>query len=118
MNLETLRWPQGFICPDCGVAAGPYRSSRTRLMCRSCGHQTTVTARTIFHKTRTPLRVRLAGARYLTNQKQGVSALGLQRVLGLGSYQTAWTMLYRFSTIELATREPPSAWRGRVRQYR
>ncbi len=65
-------------------------------MCRSCGHQTTVTAGTIFDKTRTPLRVWLAGAWYLTNQKQGVSALGLQRVLGLGSYQTAWTMLHRF----------------------
>ncbi|MGC0017334.1 transposase, partial [Ralstonia pseudosolanacearum] len=42
--LVALRWPQGFICPDCGLAAEPYRSSRTRLMCRSCGHQTTVTA--------------------------------------------------------------------------
>ncbi|WP_316679642.1 IS1595 family transposase [Ralstonia chuxiongensis] len=94
--LEGLRWPQGFVCPDCGVAAEPYRSSRTRLMCRSCGHQTTVTAGTIFDKTRTSLRVWLAGAWYLTNQKQGVSALGLQRVLGLGSYQTAWTMLHRF----------------------
>jgi hypothetical protein len=55
-----------------------------------------VTAGTIFDKTRTPLRVWLAAAWYLTNQKQGVSALGLQRVLGLGSYQTAWTMLHRF----------------------
>jgi hypothetical protein len=55
-----------------------------------------VTAGTIFDKTRTPLRVWLAGAWYLTNRKQGVSALGLQRVLGLGSYQTAWTMLHRF----------------------
>ena len=47
-------------------------------------------------KTRTPLRVWLAAAWYLTNQKQGANALGLQRVLGLGSYQTAWTMLHRF----------------------
>jgi transposase-like protein len=65
-------------------------------MCRACGRQSTVTAGTIFDKTRTPLRVWLAAAWYLTNQKQGVSALGLQRVLGLGSYQTAWTMLHRF----------------------
>jgi transposase-like protein len=55
-----------------------------------------VTAGTIFSKTRTPLRVWLAAAWYVTNQKQGVSALGLQRVLGLGSYQTAWMMLHRF----------------------
>lgn len=94
--LERLRWPSGFVCPACGVADTPYRSSRSRLMCRSCSHQSTVTAGTIFEKTRTPLRVWLAGAWYITNQKQGVSALGLQRVLGLGSYQTAWAMLHRF----------------------
>ena len=74
----------------------PYRASRVRLMCKGCQRQSTVTAGTIFDKTRTPLRVWLAAAWYLTNQKQGVSALGLQRVLGLGSYQTAWTMLHRF----------------------
>jgi len=74
----------------------PYRASRIRLMCKDCRHQSTVTAGTIFDKTRTPLRVWLAAAWYVTNQKQGVSALGLQRVLGLGSYQTAWAMLHRF----------------------
>ena len=55
-----------------------------------------MTAGTIFDKTRTPLRVWLAAAWYVTNQKLGVSALGLKRVLGLGSYETAWTMLHRF----------------------
>jgi transposase-like protein len=54
-----------------------------------------VTAGTIFEKTRTPLRSWFAAVWYLTNQKHGVSALGLQRVLGLGSYQTAWTLLHR-----------------------
>jgi transposase-like protein len=94
--LEKLRWPGGFVCPACGVADEPYRSSRSRLMCRSCSHQGSVTAGTIFDKTRTPLRVWLAAAWYVTNQKLGVSALGLKRVLGLGSYETAWTMLHRF----------------------
>jgi transposase-like protein len=94
--LERLRWPEGFVCPGCGSVGAPYRSSRVRLMCRDCARQTTVTAGTIFDKTRTPLRVWLAAAWYLTNQKQGVSALGLQRVLGLGSYETAWAMLHRF----------------------
>jgi hypothetical protein len=93
--LERLRWPQGFVCPRCGCVGEAYRASRIRLMCPSCLHQSSVTAGTIFDKTRTPLRVWLAAAWYLTNQKQGVSALGLQRVLGLGSYQTAWTMLHR-----------------------
>ena len=94
-HLEGLRWPQGFVCLNSGVMAPASRASRGRLLCKDCGHQSTVTAGTVFDKTRTPLRAWLAGARYLTNQKLGVSALGLQRVLGLGSYQAAWTMLHR-----------------------
>jgi transposase-like protein len=94
--LERLRWPTGFVCSGCAGTTAPSRASRGRLLCKDCGHQSTVTAGTIFDKTRTPLKVWLAAAWYLANQKQGVSALGLQRVLGLGSYQTAWAMLHRF----------------------
>ena len=94
--LEHMRWPKGFCCPSCGAIDVPTRATRGRLICRSCRHQSSVTAGTIFDKTRTPLRVWFAAAWYITNQKQGVSALGLQRVLGLNSYQTAWTMLHRF----------------------
>ena len=94
--LERLRWPHGFACPNCACMAAPYRSSRTRLRCKDCGRQTTVTSGTILDKTRTPLKVWLTAAWYLTSQKQGVSAWGLQRVLGLGSYQTTWTRLHRF----------------------
>ena len=83
--LERLRWPQEFVCPMCGVHQAPYRSSQARQMCRACARQSTVTAGTIFDKTRTPLRVWLAAAWYLTHERQCVSALGLQRVLGLGS---------------------------------
>jgi transposase-like protein len=93
--LERLRWPDGFTCPKCGVVETAYRASRGRLVCRSCGRQTTVTCGTIFDKTRTPLHVWFAAAWYVTNQKHGVSALGLQRVIGVGSYETAWTMLHR-----------------------
>ena len=94
--LEQLRWPEGFVCPRCRAMDEPYRSSRGRLMCPACRHQCTVTAGTLFDKTRTPLRTWLAAAWYVTNQKYGVSALGLQRALGMGSYQTAWAMLHRF----------------------
>jgi transposase-like protein len=93
--LERLRWPMGFICPNCHTAAQPGRASRARLICRACRHQSSVTAGTIFDKTRTPLKVWLGAAWYVTNHKQGVSALGLQRALGLNSYQTAWAMLHR-----------------------
>ncbi len=54
-----------------------------------------MTAGAIFDKTRTELRIWFAAIWYVTNQKQGVNALGLQRVLGLGSYETAWTRLHR-----------------------
>ena len=93
--LEKLRWPDGFVCPRCGGMDEPYRAQRARLRCRACDYQGTVTAGTVFAKTRTPLRSWFAGVWYVTSQKHGVSALGLQRVLGLGSYQTAWTMLHR-----------------------
>jgi transposase-like protein len=93
--LEGLRWPRGFVCSSCGSIGEPYRASRARLMCRHCRHQASVTAGTLFDKTRTPLRTWLAAGWYLTNQKQGVSALGLQRVLGISSYETAWAMLHR-----------------------
>lgn len=93
--LERLRWPEGFVCLRCGVMDAAYRGSRGRWVCRHCRYQGTVTAGTVFEKTRTPLRSWLAAVWYITNQKQGVTALGLQRVLGLGSYQTAWAMLHR-----------------------
>ncbi len=93
--LEHLRWPQGYFCPRCGEFNEPFRLSRNRLMCRGCRYQSTVTAGTVFEKTRTPLRTWFAAAWYVTNQKNGVSALGLQRVLGLGSYQTAWAIMHR-----------------------
>ena len=93
--LEQLRWPQGFRCPRCRSTEPPYRSERGHLLCRSCRAQCSVTAGTIFDKTRTPLRTWFAAIWYLTSQKSGISALGLQRALGLGSYQTSWTLLHR-----------------------
>ena len=93
--LYRIRWPQGFVCPGCGEMDEAYSASRGRIVCRHCRHQCTLTAGTVFDKTRTSLRSWFAAVWYITNQKQGVSALGLQRVLGLGSYQTAWAMLHR-----------------------
>ncbi len=93
--LAGIRWREGFVCPGCGEAGVAFQGSRGRWICRHCRHQSTVTAGTVFDKTRTPLRSWLAAVWYMVNQKQGVNALGLQRVLGLGSYQTAWAMLHR-----------------------
>ncbi|WP_417526744.1 IS1595 family transposase [Marinomonas shanghaiensis] len=93
--LYALRWPNGFICPNCLVHNVPYTLPKNKLKCVQCRKQTSVTAGTIFDKTRTPLKDWFAAIWYLTNQKNGVSALGMQRLLGLGSYQTAWAILHR-----------------------
>jgi transposase-like protein len=92
--LIALRWPHGFICPRCG-GGKPWRTTRLRLECSACHFQVSVTAGTIFHKTRKPLRVWFRAMWWVTSQKYGANALGLQRMLGLGSYQTAWTWLHK-----------------------
>ena len=94
--LERLSWPHGFLCPACGEGRPPWRGSRQRLVCRACGHQTTVTAGTLFQGTRTPLRLWFAAAWLVATAEQGVSARHLARALDLGSYETAWMMLHRF----------------------
>jgi transposase-like protein len=94
--LERLSWPHGFLCPACGEGRPPWRGSRQRLVCRGCGHQTTVTAGTLFQGTRTPLRQWFAAAWMVATAEQGVSARQLAKALNLGSYETAWTMLHRF----------------------
>lgn len=65
------------------------------LRCRSCHRRTSLTAGTVFQDTRKPLRLWFLAMWFVTSQKNGVSALGLQRVLGLGSYETAWTWLHK-----------------------
>ena len=93
--LEWLRWPDGIRCPRCVSRVG-WRLGSGRWECAVCGRQASVTAGTIFHRTRTPLRLWFAAAWQMTSQKHGVAALGVQRSLGLGSYQTAWAMLHRY----------------------
>jgi transposase-like protein len=92
--LRRLRWPEGFRCPRCrGEQA--WTMGRGLAWCRHCNLQTSVTAGTLFQDTRTPLRLWFRAMWSVTTQKQGVSAVGLQRVLGLGSYHTAWTWLHK-----------------------
>jgi transposase-like protein len=64
-------------------------------MCASCGQQVSVTAGTIFQDTRSPLTVWFRAIWWVVSQKNGASALGLQRILGLGSYRTAWSWLHK-----------------------
>jgi hypothetical protein len=96
--LEWLRWPEGFVCPDCGNAGG-WRLADGRFRCAGCGARTSPTAGTIFDRTRTPLTVWLTVCWQFATQKDGISALSLQRSLEIGSYQTAWAMLHRVRSV-------------------
>lgn len=92
--LRRLRWPDGVVCPGCGGKTG-WLTARGLWVCKACERQVSVTAGTIFQDTRKPLGLWFRAMWYVTCQKTGASALGLQRVLGLGSYETAWTWLHK-----------------------
>jgi len=92
--LFELRWTEGFRCPVCGgEKAWPVR--RMLYQCASCNRQVSVIAGTIFEGTRKPLVIWFRAIWWIVSQKNGASALGLKRVLGLGSYETAWTWLHK-----------------------
>lgn len=93
--LMRLRWPDGFRCPRCGSGSAPWLTGRGYLHCRECEGEVSITAGTVFERTRSPLRTWFLAMWFVTSQKHGASALGLQRVLGLRSYQTAWTWLHK-----------------------
>ena len=92
--LFQLRWPEGFCCPRCGHRQA-WATKRRLYRCRQCDYQVSVTAGTIFQDTRKPLRLWFRAIWHVTSQKIGVSALGLQRVLGLPRYETTWTWLQK-----------------------
>lgn len=93
--LTQSRWPEGFACPRCGRKEAFSLPDRELLQCKGCGRQTSVTAGTVMHRTRTPLVQWFRAAYLMTTLTPGISALQLQRQLGLCSYQTAWTMLHK-----------------------
>ena len=93
--LMHLRWPDGFICPACKTRSTPWGESRGRIACPACRHQTSITAGTVFDKTRTALTTWFEAAWHVATAKNGMSAKTLERTLGV-SYRVAWTMLQRF----------------------
>lgn len=93
--LIKIRWPNGFICPKC-QSADYWSLSRNRYFCQNCRKEVTPISGTIFHKSTKPLIIWFSALWWMVAQKNGVSAKGLQKILGLGSYQTAWTWLHKF----------------------
>jgi len=96
--LEWLRWPAGFSCAGCDYDEG-WRLGDGRFKCSRCGGRTSVTAGTIFDRSRTPLTVWFNACWLFATGKDGVSALSLKRTLEIGSYQTVWAMLHRLRSV-------------------
>jgi transposase-like protein len=90
--LLKRRWKNGFVCPKCQHKDGYFIQTRLLYQCKSCHHQVSVTSGTIFHKTRTPLRKWFWMIYFMTQSKHSYSISGLQRLLNISAYNTAWSM--------------------------
>jgi transposase-like protein len=94
-HLAGLRWPSGFVCAGCGGRSAWRLKARPRVYeCGTCHRQESVTAGTVFHRTRTDLAKWFVAAYLMGRDKRGVSAKFLQRELAV-AYQTAWTMAHK-----------------------
>jgi len=93
--LRKARWPFGFRCPRCDHQRSSQLVKRRLEQCCRCRYQASVTAGTLLHRTQVPLRVWFLGVFFLARHKRGVSALQFQKDAGLGSYQTAWSLLHK-----------------------
>lgn len=92
--LATLRWPDGFVCRKC-QSKDAWQTDRGIWRCRQCRFDNSVMAGTIFQDSHLSLMLWFRAIWFITSQKYGASALGVQRMLGLGSYKTAWLLLHK-----------------------
>lgn len=96
--IRRIRWPNGFRCPRCQCSES-WATARGLLHCRRCGHQTSVTAGTVFQDTRKPLRLWFHVMWWVMSQKTGASAQNLKDAMGFGSYKTAWAWLQKLRRV-------------------
>lgn len=93
--LIQSRWPDGFVCPRCGHNEYFWIKTRKLLRCKKCGYDASPTAGTVMHHSKMPLTTWFQAAYLVTTHTPGISALQLQRQLGIPSYQTAFTILHK-----------------------
>jgi transposase-like protein len=105
--LFESRWPGGYRCPRCGSGEVGVEHGRHLWQCKRCGHQTSVTAGTVMHKTRTPLTLWFWAAYLVATQTPGISAVQLQRQLGISRYETAWLVLQKLRRAMVAPEREP-----------
>src|SRR6202158_1889167 len=99
-HFEKLRWPDGPVCPHCGTLGEPteLKGKTTRpglYKCRACQKPFTATMGTLYERSHIPLHKWLLATHLLAASKKGISAHQLWRMLGFGSYRTAWFMAHR-----------------------
>jgi len=105
--LFASRWPEGFVCPGCGGGRAGGETRRRLWICTACGQQTSVTAGTVMHGTRTSLRAWFWAAYLVATHHPGISAKQLQRQLGLSRYETAWLILQKLRRAMVAPERTP-----------
>ena len=105
-HLFRLRWPGGYRCPRCGHDQAYFHRPRHLYQCKSCKYQVSLTAGTVFHKTRTPLKKWFWMIFLMGRQKSGISMLSLQRMLEIKSYKTVWMMGHKIRKA-MAERDAP-----------
>ena len=117
--LERLQWPNGPICPHCGVMGEHYQLAgkahrKGVWKCHDCREQFTVTVGTVFERSKIPLNIWLQAVHFLCSSKKGMSAHQLHRTLGV-TYKTAWFMAHRIrKAMEIRTHEPMGGTGGIV----
>src|ERR1019366_5540717 len=109
--LASSRWPEGFVCPQCGGRACWLKARRLEHKCQSCGHQISAMAGTILHRSHFPLREWFWAAYLVATHTPGMSATQLQRQMGC-SYKTAWFLLHRLR--RAMVNETRSRLQGRI----
>jgi len=92
--LFKLKYKEGYKCEHCGCS-GYWIVKGIVIVCQSCRRKYNLMAGTIFQDTHKPLSMWFRAIWWITSQKNGTSALGLQRILGIRSYKTAWTWLHK-----------------------
>jgi transposase-like protein len=110
--LYNLRWPKGYICPECGNTTGCELKKRAIYQCHKCHHQTSLTAGTIFHGTKLPLTKWFLAVYLLTQRKKSTSALQLSREIAV-NYNTAWKIKHKLMQV-MMERERGKKLSGRI----
>src|SRR5262245_16212127 len=116
-HMEADRWPNGASCPFCGSVNVHKMGGKTQagmFLCNDCRDKFTVRTGTVFERSHIPLCKWLLATHLMAASKKGVSALQLQRMLGLGSYRSAWFMCHRIREAMAPKKRDPLGGEGKV----